>query len=369
VQNRWSRRRFLKTAGAGGLGLLTIPALGAARTQPRSPISRRPFDGATARFGAFCEPVPPEKGYMEALANFETEIGRQVAVYRSYRNWGQRIINPTITHLLERTPPPRLYLSVHAFFDSKAHDVIQWADIASGNPVYDQQIDSWAAELAQLTAQTPVYVCFHHEPENEENKCGSPTDYQNAYWYFRNRVEAVNGVTNLTWVMTYMGNTFRGKHGGPDRWWPGTPQFGLPDDQLMGVDLYNRNLCHYKQWRWFDWLAVKPWQFAQQVDRPFFVGECGCVEGDACDGTEPHGTAKEDWFIGPVPPPPPPGGISALEYMRDTAPSLGYPPLEAFCYSNVLGFNNGSYRIDTSPEAIEGMATLANDPFFALPPF
>jgi hypothetical protein len=366
VQNRWSRRRFLKTAGAGGLGLLSIPALAAARTQPRSPISRRPFDGATARFGAFSEPVPPEKGYMGSLEAFETEIGRQVAVYRSYRNWGQKIINPTITHLLQRTPPPRLYLSVHAFFDSKAHNVIQWADIANG--LYDAEIDSWSNELLTVTATTPVYMCFHHEMENEESKCGSPTDFQNAYWYFRNRVEVDNAVPNLTWVVTYMGNTFRGKHGGPDRWWPDTPQFGLPVDQLMGVDLYNRNLCHYKTWRWFDWLAVKPWQFATQVDRPFFVGECGSVEGNACDGSEAYGVAKEEWFIGPIPPDDPAGpGISALGYMRDTAPSLGFTPLEAFCYSNVNGFNNGSYRIDTSADSIEGMATLANDPFFAEP--
>ena len=366
MENRWSRRRFLKTAGAGGLGLLSLPALAAARTSPRSPIARQPLDGATARFGAFSEPIPPEKGYMGSLEAFETEIGRQIAVYRSYRNWGQRIINPTITHLLERTPPPRLYLSVHAFYDSKAHNTIQWADIAAG--VYDAQIDSWGAELLTVTAETPVYMCFHHEPENEEGKCGTPTDYQNAYWYFRNRIEVTNGVPNLTWVMTYMGNTFRGKHGGPDRWWPGVSQFGLPVDQLMGVDLYNRNLCHYKQWRWFDWLAVKPWQFANQVGRPLFIGECGTVEGDACSGTLPHGTEKEEWFIGPIPPDDPAGpGVPALEYLRDYGPSQGWPPLEAFCYSNVLGFGDGSYRIDTSPEAIEGMATLANDPFFAEP--
>ena len=56
--------------------------------------------------------------------------------------------------------------------------------------------------------------------ENEEVKCGSPEDFQAAYWYFRNRIQIINQVPNLTWVVTYMGNTFRGKHGGPERWWP-----------------------------------------------------------------------------------------------------------------------------------------------------
>jgi hypothetical protein len=288
------------------------------------------------------------------LETFEQEIDRPVAVYRSYRSWGQSIIDPTITQLLERTPAPRLYLSVHAFFDSRGHNPIQWADIAAG--LYDAQIDSWSDELLQVTAETPVYMCFHHEMENEEGKCGTPTDFQNAYWYFRNRVEVVNAVPNLTWVVTYMGNTFRGKHGGPDRWWPGAPQFGLLVDQLMGVDLYNRNTCHGKAWRQFDWLAVKPWQFAQQVARPFFVGECGCVEGDDCGGGLPHGTAKAQWFL------------DALAYTRDTAPSLGLPPLKAFCYSNVSGFRDGNYRIDSSPEALTAFQTLANDPFFSRRP-
>jgi len=294
-----------------------------------------------------------------SLDVFESAIGRQVAVYRTYRSWGQPIINSTVTPLLARATPPRLYISCHAFYDSKGKNCLQWADIANG--VYNAQIDSWAAELLTVTATTPVYMCFHHEMENEEGKCGTATDFQNAYWYFRNRIEVVNEVPDLTWVVTYMGNTFRAKkkgtpiHGGPSAWWPGTSQFGLPVDQLMGVDLYNRGLCHYKAWRTFQWLAVNPYQFAESVGRPMFIGECGSVEGNACGGSGTYGTDKEQWFL------------DALTYMRDTAPSLGYAPLEAFCYSNVLGYNNGSYRIDSSPQATQGMTTLANDPFFAEP--
>jgi hypothetical protein len=289
-----------------------------------------------------------------SLETFEDEIDRAVAVYRSYRSWGQPIIDPTINQLLERRPPPRLYLSVHAFFDARGHNPIRWSDIAAG--LYDADIDSWSNELLQVSAETHVYLCFHHEMEKEEGACGTPTDFQNAYWYFRNRVEVVNAVPNLTWVVMYMGTTFRGNHGGPDRWWPGTPQFGLPVDQLMGVDLYNRNTCHGKVWRPFDELAVEPWRFARHVRRPFFVGECGCVEGDDCGGGLPHGTEKAKWFE------------SALVYMRDTAPSLGFPRLEAFCYSNVSGYRDGNYRIESSPQALSAFQALAKDPFFSKPP-
>ena len=83
---------------------------------------------------------------------------------------------------------------------------------------------------------------------------GSPEDFIAAYWYFRRRIEVVGGVPNLVWVITYMHNTFAPylKHGGPDRWWPArSPYADVPDDHLVGVDIYNRNMCHDKEWRTF----------------------------------------------------------------------------------------------------------------------
>ena len=177
-------------------------------------------------------------------------------IYRSYRSWGKPIFNPTIMNILNpvKNPykTPDLYLSFHAFYDSKGNSPIRWSDITAG--VYDATIDSWAAELKEL-AGAHAYVCFHHEMENEEgaypNGCGTPTDFQAAYWYFRQRIESplFNGVPNLTWVITFMRNTFAPplKHGGPDVWWPsGSPYEEIPDDHLVGVDIYNRNMCHFK---------------------------------------------------------------------------------------------------------------------------
>jgi hypothetical protein len=78
-----------------------------------------------------------------------------------------------------------------------------------------------------------------------------------------------------------------------------------------------------------------------------FVGECGCVEGDACGGTEqPHGTAKAEWY----------------QEMLDVA--RGWDTLEALCYSNVSGFGDGDYRIHTSPEALASFQALGADPYF-----
>jgi hypothetical protein len=170
----------------------------------------------------------------------------------------------------------------------------------------------------------------------------------------------VNGVPNLTWVITFMHNTFAPylKHGGPQRWWPsGSPFPDVPDDHLMGVDIYNRNVCHFKGWRTFMDLMdptlksqtkqqLTAYNFAVGVNRKIFIGECGCVECDDCGGTCQPGIDKAGWFQ------------DALTNMKT------WTNLEAFCYSNVWGFRDGDYRIDTSPESLAAFQALANDPYF-----
>src|SRR5262249_4492252 len=160
--------------------------------------------------------------------------------------------------------------------------------------------------------------------------CGSPTDFMAAYWYFRRRMAVVNAVPNLTWVITYMRNTFAPslKHGGPVRWWPASsPYADVPNDHLMGVDIYNRNTCHDNEWRWFMDLMnptlqsprkqkLTAYNFAVSVGRRIFIGEAGCVEGDDCGGGLPHGAQKAQWYQ------------DALTHMKS------WINLEAFCYSN-----------------------------------
>jgi len=200
------------------------------------------------------------------------------------------------------------------------------------------------------------------------NHCGTPDDFKEAYWYFRQRIQ--DGLqsgygwdpSSITWVVTFMGDTFRGQHGGPDTWWPSSSDPTYPsdvaDDHLVGVDLYNRYRCHNKSWFGFDYLTgLLGGKHVQQVQayaaskgRNLFIGECGTVEGDECNGSLPHGTAKAQWYTGdPI--------HSALSVMQ------GWDNLEAFCYSQIVG--QGNYRIDTSPQALASFVTLANDPLFS----
>jgi hypothetical protein len=362
----WSRRDFLKLTGATAAGGAILPLLSKSAFAAGEHSSMGADAAAKAHLGVFAEPEAGEN-YFTALVHFQDKISRPVDIYRTYRSWGQPILNDTTTQILDpnQNPytPPTLYISFHAFLDSKGNNCLSWNDIANG--VYDAEIDSWSDELLQIGK--PAYVCFNHEMENEEGAppfgCGSPTDFMAAYWYFRRRMAVVNAVPNLTWVITYMRNTFAPslKHGGPYRWWPATsPYPDVLSDHLMGVDIYNRNTCHDKEWRTFMDLMnptlrsqrkqkLTAYNFASQqfgVNRKIFIGEAGCVEGDDCNGGLPHGTQKAQWYQ------------DALTHMKS------WTNLEAFCYSNVSGFRDGNYRIDTSPEALAAYQALAQDPYF-----
>jgi len=375
-----SRRGFLKAAGATSFGLAAgAMSTAAARTGSRLAVPPVAPATTTAKLGVFAQPAGDETSYLQAFTDFQSEIGRPVAVYRSYRSWGKRIFNSTINGILNPDknnyqPPPEFYLSFHAFTDKKGTKCISWSQIAQGG-CYDGAIDSWAVELDELLSRSPTghaYVAFHHEMENEAGpppascgdigpNCGSSDDYRAAYWYFRARMQdqlaSLGGwpPEAITWVVTYMGNTFRGMHGGPDNWWPSAadPSYisGVPDDHLVGVDLYNRYVCHNKPWYTLQYLTdgrkgPGPQAFAADMGRNLFIGECGTVEGGSVCGGDPS-NSKAQWFA------------DALTLMQS------WGNLEAFCYSQVDGFNSGDFRIETSPDSLAAFQALANDPFFA----
>jgi len=343
-----SRRTFLKGAAVLGGGALLLPAL----------PERAAWASNVAKLGVFAEPDKVNtKTFLEAFDHFNSEIGRHVNLYRTYRGWGDPVFTDLVNKILAEPSAPNLYLSFHPFIGTKGTSgCLGWRDIANG--LFDGQIDSWAQELAKLG---PTYVAFNHEMENEEGTppptgqtngtaCGTPADFKDAYWHFRARMEVHNGLTNLTWVNTFMGNTFRGKHGGPDRWWPTALDPGytgvVPNNHLVGVDVYNRYKCHGKTWFTFNYLAGPAQQFAAGKSRRFFIGECGTVEGNECGGTMGSGTAKAQWFR------------NALANMK------GWSNLEAFCYSDVSGFQDGNYRIDSSAQSLSAFTALANEALF-----
>jgi hypothetical protein len=112
------------------------------------------------------------------------------------------------------------------------------------------------------------------------------------------------------WVITYMPTFARLlKHGGPDRWWPaGSPYGDVPGDHLVGVDVYNRNMCHDREWRPFLELVdptVGPrkqpftaYRFSLGKERRLFIGGAAVSRATnaaarGCTGrTRPTGTRR-----------------------------------------------------------------------------
>jgi hypothetical protein len=101
------------------------------------------------------------------------------------------------------------------------------------------------------------------------------------------------GATNLTWVCTLMGTTYRGTHGGADAWLPAPNSY-----HLVGSDGYNRwPVISRPAWRSFAELFTGAHQKSVELNKRLFVGEFGCIEQtEGYSAGDPM--AKADWFQG-----------------------------------------------------------------------
>ena len=124
--------------------------------------------------------------------------------------------------------------------------VVPWSTIASG------------AEDAAIAARAdavkafgyPIYLTFHHEPEDDLATWGTPAEFAAAFSHivtvFRSR-----GVTNVAFVWTMMSWTFEPRSGrDPNPYYPGDAYV-----DLIGSDGYN----------WYPGKVGAPWESFQQI--------------------------------------------------------------------------------------------------------
>ena len=309
------------------------------------------------------------KGYFNAFVDFRRRRAARTRSTGRIGAGGSR--SSTTRSITSSTPEEPVPASAAAACRSTrswtARDELSsaWSDIASG--LYDDDIDAWAAELDLLQGR-PYLRTFHHEMENEEGgprtDPGTPEEFVAAYWYFRRRLE-VGGRRSqgLTWVITYMHNTFAPylKHGGPGpaggrrlalprragrpsgrrrRVQPEPmPRQGMAAPSVAGGPDPQDRTSSRSRVRW-----SAPTKGRRAVHRRVRLRG----RRRLCAGTEqPHGTAKAEWF----------------QEMLDVA--KGWDTLEALCYSNVSGFGDGDYRIHTSPEALASFQAVGADPYFS----
>lgn len=218
-----------------------------------------------------------------------------------------------------------------------------WAQVGAGSA--DAAITARAAEMAAYG--NPIYISFHHEPENDVGTAGggTPAEY-NAMWRRCVDIFRANGATNVIfsfiligypsprnlgyWPVMYPGNSYIDWIGFDPYVWtpqkgPYDPVTGLPSSFISTVDNFRNQ-----------------WAQKYHPDKPIMMAEWGINEGGD------DGTIKASMY---------PKMIICLENRPDV--------------QMLLYFNSGSFRdgllwwTESSQKSLDAWATMANDPFFS----
>jgi hypothetical protein len=312
------RREFLKTAAFTSAG---VALAGLAETTLLAQPSYADItSGSGDTWGASVQPIGGQS-VEDALLALEGMAGRKFDTVHQRMGWASHLVNKYSNFLADRGEVPIL-----SWF-CRGRGAPQWAAIAAG-----QQDDRITAEATALKAAGwPAYFCFHKEPEDEP-WLGNAAQWVAAHERVWQIFQSV-GVSNATFVATYMAPTFGGAHGGLAAWAP-------PHYDLLGADGYNRNL--FGVWKPFEKIFTAAHEACTAMGRKFFVIENGCVEGAP--------GAKAQWFADAA------------------AVAKSWPELIGVSYNHEIGHrgieNGKNYRVDTSQSSIDGFRSVGATPFY-----
>ena len=230
-----------------------------------------------AHFGAFVQPRGSESN-SDAVRRLERDIDRRLAIDHHYYKWNSPI--PTAHQVWDKRQGRIPFLNWKA--QRTDGRLVAWEEIANGS--HDAWIRRRARAFRRFSA--PVYLTFHHEPEDDLGSFGSPDDYADAY----RRIVTVfrdEDVTNVAFVWTMMAWTFDPRSGhDPMAYYPGD---GYVD--LVGADGYNwHGVRSDEPWREFAMIFADARAFSREHGKPWLVVEYGVVE----DVDEPRRKAR--WF-------------------------------------------------------------------------
>lgn len=203
-----------------------------------------------------------------------------------------------------------------------------WARIASGQA--DSIIDA-RAEAAKAFG-SPIFLAFHHEPENDTTVYGSPAEYVAAWRHVRARFDAV-GATNVKFVMILMAQTYRTAN--MNLWYPGSTVI-----DYVAADGYNWYGAHAGAvWRDVSTIFQPFYNWSIRVGKPAMITETGCLE----DPTDPR--HKAEWFM------------KAGQWLQAS------PNIKGFMYFS--SDRLWPWWADSSEPSLAGYANLARQPAFS----
>jgi hypothetical protein len=284
---------------------------------------------AGAYFGAY---VGESTG--RTLVETEALLGRRFAIAHDYQRWDH-------VPFIESEHESWAAGGRLVFLNWKAKTVddstTPWAEIASGSQ--DDRIDAVAGEVRRFGK--PLFIAFHHEPEDEVGGYGDAGDFAAAYrrivWRFQQA-----GVSNVAWVWNVMG--------------------AAKYYELYGVGLYpGDDVIDWIAWDPYNWVDCNGhsggWaEFADTIDgfygwlrahghadKPFMLGEYGS------DEPLPGQPSKGDWFL---------RARDALSGAAGGGPR--FPNLKALVYfdSDRTGDSGCAWQVDSTGSALAGFRAL-----------
>ena len=283
-------------------------------------------------WGAGATPLSTES-YDEASVNFEATQGRVPDVVHYYHVGDGTF--PTAREISRSHEGGKSRLLMENWKPELGHT---WAQVASGLPDVDTEIDNEAAYLkAHFT--TKFFLAIHHEPENEVIPAPSSgmtaSDYAAMYRHVVLRLKA-DGVTNAVYVMNYMG--FTG--------WGEQPWFGAlyPGDDVVdwiAYDPYSDGTGNFgtlvNAKGGTKWPGFYTWATTTHPGKPLMLAEWG-----VCESTN-NPSGKANFF--------------------DTMPTIeqDYPAIKALVYWNADDYPT---RVDSTPQSLAAFRRLAQDPLY-----
>ncbi len=261
----------------------------------------------------------------DAIRRVESQIGRKFDIDHRYYKWDASI--PTAAQQWDvdtgRIP------FVNWVAGRTNGGVVPWRSIANGDE------DGWIGRRADAFREfgAPIYLTFHHEPEDDTGRWGSPEDFAAA---FRHVVEVFrdHGANNVGFVWTLMAWTFDPASGRDvNAFYPGD---GYVD--FVGADGYNWFPDRPGDgWTTFQMVFDRTQEFAVAHGKPWLAVEYGVLEDPDVPGR------KAQWF-------------------RDAlATAKTWPELKGMIYFDST--KNHAWDTDSSSSSIQAYAEIANDPY------
>ncbi|HVA96433.1 MAG TPA: hypothetical protein VND99_02150 [Candidatus Acidoferrales bacterium] len=162
----------------------------------------RPWFGAAAKGnpGAAADRIS-QFDYLEKIT------GRTLDIYHDYDS-ATRNANPLNSDEIHFAQRPNTYIYVNW------EPAATWAEAGGGNAATNAVIDKAAVSVKSI-APHKIFMTIWHEPENDvspgtsncpglKGTAGSPAQYRAMWQNVESRFKA-DGVTNVVWVMNYMG--------------------------------------------------------------------------------------------------------------------------------------------------------------------